>query len=293
MSSQPEIIARAADFLWRSARLLDRQRFAHLFLGAPAAPVKAAVLAYQNPDGGFGNALEPDKRCPDSQPVDVETALRVLDELGDGVDWQSPLLAGVVDYLDTITTPEGGIPFVLPSVRAYPRAPWWDADDNPPASLNPTAAIAGLLQKHRVHHSWLDRASAYCWRGISEGATEDVHALLCVLTFLENAPDRARADREFERIGERLFAVKLVELDPAGEGYVKKPLDWAPTPASWCRRLFADQVIAAHLDALAAGQQADGGWTISWPPVSPLVELEWRGFVTVEALKTLRAYGRL
>jgi len=293
MATQPFIVERAADFIWQNARLLDRQRFARLFRGGPSAPVVAALRAYQNGDGGFGNALEPDKRCPDSQPVDVEVALRVLDDLDVETAWRDPLVERVIDFLASITTPDGGIPFVLPSVRAYPRAPWWEADDNPPASPNPTAAIVGLLWKHGVRHPWVERATDYCWRVISKGSTEEVHELAAILTFLENAPDRPRAEREFDRIAERLFAARLVELDPEATGYVKRPLDWAPTPRSWCRRLFDDQVIAAHLDALAACQQPDGGWTISWPPVSPLVELEWRGYVTVDALKTLRAYGSL
>jgi hypothetical protein len=293
VTTETSILDRAADFIWRSARLLDRQRFAHLFLGAPAAPVIAALRAYQNADGGFGNALEPDKRSPDGQPVDVETALRVLDELDDEAIWRDSGIERVIGFLGGITTAEGGIPWVLPTVRAYPRAPWWDTEDNPPASANPTAAIVGLFRKHGVRHSWIERASEYCWRAIAEGATEEVHELTAILTFLENASDRPRAEKEFERIAERLFTAHLVELDPTASGYVKKPLDWAPTPASWCRRLFDDRVIDADLDALVARQQPDGGWTISWPPLSPLVELEWRGFATVEALKTLRAYGRL
>ena len=293
MTTEPPVFARAADFIWRNARLLDRQRFAHLFRGAPSAPVVAALRAYQNADGGFGNALEPDKRCPDSQPVDVEVALRVLDDLGDEAVWRDPLVERVIDFLATITTPDGGIPFVLPSVRAYPRAPWWEADDNPPASPNPTAAIVGLLLKHGVRHPWVEQATDYCWLVVSVGSTEEVHELAAILTFLENAPDRPRAAMELDRIAERLFAARLVELDPQATGYVKKPLEWAPSPKSWCRRLFDDQVIAAHLDALAARQQPDGGWPISWPPVSPLSELEWRGYVTVDALETLRAYGRL
>src|SRR5262249_59371381 len=127
------------------AGLADRQRFAHLCPDGQSAQVVAALRGYQNADGGFGNALEPDKRCPDSQPVDVEVALRVLDELGDEGLWRDPLIERVFDFLARITTAEGGIPFVLPTVRAYPRAPWWEADDNPPASPNPTAAIVGLL----------------------------------------------------------------------------------------------------------------------------------------------------
>jgi hypothetical protein len=52
-------------------------------------------------------------------------------------------------------------------------------------------------------------------------------------------------------------------------------------------------MVQTHLDALIAEQQADGGWPISWPTVSPVVEWEWRGTLTVDRLKTLRAYGRL
>ena len=93
MSSQLRILERAEEFIWRNARLLDRQRFAYHFKddagkdGAGAAVV-AALRAYQNPDGGFGNALEPDLRGPDSQPVAVQHALEFLDETdfddGDG-----------------------------------------------------------------------------------------------------------------------------------------------------------------------------------------------------------------
>src|SRR5215211_5959460 len=70
--TEPTILARAEEFIWSNARLLERRLFAHLFKGAAAEPVHAALRAYQNADGGFGNALEPDKRCPDSQPIDQE-----------------------------------------------------------------------------------------------------------------------------------------------------------------------------------------------------------------------------
>ena len=60
----------AYTFILNNARLLERRRFAYLFGGGPREPVLAALRAYQNPDGGFGNALEPDKRTPTSQPID-------------------------------------------------------------------------------------------------------------------------------------------------------------------------------------------------------------------------------
>jgi hypothetical protein len=289
MMSEPTILDRAEEFIWSNARLLERRRFAHLFKGGPAEAVRAALQAYQNPDGGFGNALEPDKRCADSQPIDQEMALHALDEVG--VD---PVVAGrMCDFLASITTAEGGVPFVLPTVRSAPRAPWWNTDDDPPASLNPTASIAGLLHKHGIQHPWLDRATDYCWRAIEASPLDEPHLIVVIVTFLEHAPDQPRARRAFERVATSLFERELVAIDPATEGYVKMPLDYAPTPQSWCRRLFSDEVIGEHLAALAANQQADGGWQIAWPPVSPACEVEWRGLVTLNALQTLRAYGQL
>src|SRR5690242_11734264 len=76
------ILARAGDFIWRNARLLERRLFVYHFAHGSPHPVRAALRAYQNADGGFGQALEPDKRCPDSQPVDAEMALHVLADIG-------------------------------------------------------------------------------------------------------------------------------------------------------------------------------------------------------------------
>jgi hypothetical protein len=68
------------------------------------------------------------------------------------------------------------------------------------------------------------------------------------------------------------------------------PLVYAPSPQNIARRLFDAPMIERHLAALASQQQADGGWPISWPAVSPACELEYRGIVTLNALKTLNAY---
>ncbi len=280
-------LAHAQDYIWRNARLLERQLFAYLFGNGQRDSVLAVLRAYQNDDGGFGNALESDKRCPASQPVDVEMALRILDYV-DG--FGTPMVGRACNSLEAISTPEGGVPFALPSVMDYPRAPWWNVPANPPAALNPTAAILGLLLKRGVEHPWLGRATEFCWRAIAESNTRQYHDLMPMIAFLKHAPDRQRAERELERIAARILEPGVVAYDVAAMGYVKKPLDWAPTPDSFCRRLFSDAVIAEHLAALAAQQQPDGGWLINWEPLSPGVELEWRGWRTIETLRTLRAY---
>jgi hypothetical protein len=219
----------------------------------------------------------------------VEVAFHVLDQVNalDG-----DLARRACDWLETVTTGEGGVPYSLPSVNAYPHTPWWAVKEPaPPAELNPTAAILGLLLKHGVDHPWMAAATAFCWRAIEASETRQFHDLMPMIAFLEHAHDRPRAERALAGIAERIATPGVVEMSADAQGYLMKPLDWAPSPASFCRRLFADHDIARHLEALIGRQEGDGGWPISWEPVGPGALQEWRGMRTIAALRTLEAYG--
>lgn len=288
MTKTPDL-SRATDFIWKSARLLERQRFAQLFLHGKPQAVLEALRPYQNPDGGFGNGLEPDIRGPVSQPVPTWNALRILDE---SAAFAEPIVTQICDYLQSITTAEGGVPFALPSVRAYPRAPWWESEDQPSASLNPTAALAALLHKHQIEHPWLEAATAYCWRKLETLDQTNAYEMRAVLPFLEAVPDRQRAEKVFARVGAKVREQQLVTLTPGTQDDAHSPLDFAPSPQSLARRLFSQAEIDAHLDALASAQQEDGGWQFHWLAWNPATTLEWRGILTIEALSTLQAYGR-
>ncbi|MCV7169729.1 hypothetical protein H7I41_07310, partial [Mycobacterium manitobense] len=66
-----------------------------------------------------------------------------------------------------------------------------------------------------------------------------------------------------------------------------------PQPGLRSRALFSTEQIETGLDALAAGQQDDGGWLFDWAAWAPAQSTEWRGLVTLRALQTLRANGRI
>ncbi|NED77794.1 hypothetical protein G3I51_36860, partial [Streptomyces sp. SID9944] len=70
------------------------------------------------------------------------------------------------------------------------------------------------------------------------------------------------------------------------------PYDFARTPDSLARAWFTDEEMARALDFLAGRQQEDGGWPVTWRQWAPAPALEARPMVTIEALRTLRAYGR-
>ncbi|MET8993341.1 hypothetical protein ABZW49_48530 [Nonomuraea wenchangensis] len=281
-----DVLDRAENYLHLNARLLDRLRFAALFRDGDRLRVLETLRCYQNPDGGFGHALEPDLRGPGSQPEPVEVAFWILDEL-DAFD--SPMVPAACDYLARVTAADGGVPFVLPSVRNDPRAPWWQTGDDPPGSLVPTASIAGLLHKHGVSHPWLGPATAFCWSAIAAVTEPNPYEARAIVTFLDLTPERDRAEHEFARLREAILAT--VAFDPGAPGAAHFPLDFAPAPLRL--PLFGEDVLDRHLDALLARQSAEGGWSGNWQMWTPLVEHEWGGHVTVHTLRTLRAYGRL
>src|SRR5918996_945779 len=113
----------ARAFLLREGRLLERRLFATLFEGADAAGVIDILRGYQNPDGGFGHGLEPDKRCPDSLPIDVEIAFQTL--LAAGGPPAEPMVSRACDWLTTVAAPDGAVPLAFPVMEAYPRAEHW------------------------------------------------------------------------------------------------------------------------------------------------------------------------
>jgi hypothetical protein len=287
-SMRPDL-SKAREFILGNARLLDRKRFAFRFEDGAAEDVLAALLPYQNADGGFGNALEPDMRCAPSQPVSTELALEILDELG---ELHEETVRRCCEWLSSVTTVEGGLPWVLATVEEGPHAPWWKATGK--TSLNPTTGIVGLLQKHGVNHPWVNVATEYCWRRLEAGALDGLGPddALSILRFLEWTTDRKRAIVAFDVLGE-LIKSSLVAYDPHSTGYVKVPLDFATSPDRMAYRLFDADMVSTHLDALAQRQQADGGWPISWAPPSPAAICEWRAHVTIKCLVVLDGYGRL
>jgi hypothetical protein len=279
----------AAEFIAARARVLDRRVFQRLFQGGPAAPVRDAIAAYRNDDGGFGHALEPDLRPAASQPAAVEMALRLMDLTG---TWDTAIVKDACDWLATVAPADGGVASILPSVPEGPHAPWWVPATGNLASPIQTGQIAGILYARGFSHPWLDRATGAMWRMIDRLTEPDGYEMFGVLAFLQHVPDRTRAAEAVRRAGPLLLQRGLVALDPDAAGEVHTPLDFAPLPDSVARPLFDDAVIEAHLDHLAAAQRNDGDWTFNWPSWSSAAEADWRGFLTVDALRILRANGR-
>ncbi|MGH3877196.1 MAG: hypothetical protein ACRDSK_09190 [Actinophytocola sp.] len=301
MNSARTVLDRATDHILRTARLLERRRFDHLFgasTGADTAEaVVAALLPYRNPDGGFGNALEPDCRAPGSQPITTLSGFTILDEVG---ALGGELARDACDYLVEVTAPDGGVPFVHPSARGFPMAPWWQVPDTYAGSIIPTANIAGLLYKNEVDHPWLAPATEFCWDRIDALTETHPYEVAGCLAFLDHVPDLERARRTADRLGEMVRKGQLVRItgaEPTPPGYTTSelmhPHDYASRPDYLARQWFSDAEIESSLDTLLAQQGAEGGWPVRWRIWSPVIDHEWGAWLTIEALTILSAHGRL
>jgi hypothetical protein len=165
-----------------------------MFGDGPAGPVRDAVAAYRNEDGGFGHALEPDGRTPASQPLAVEMALRIMDEAD---AWDGALVLGACDWLAAVSPAEGGAASFEPTVSGWPHAPWWVPEEGHPASLSTTGLISGTLHARGVSHPWLDRATEVMWARVGQLTDVGAYDMFGVLRFLEHVPDRERARESF------------------------------------------------------------------------------------------------
>jgi hypothetical protein len=283
----------ARSFMAAHARQLDRRRLELVLGEGDPAIVFAALEAYRNADGGYGWGLEPDLRAPESQPGG---ALHAFEAIADATPATTPRAAELCDWLESVTLPDGGLPFALPIADAAGTAPFWANADPGTSSLQITAYVAGtahLVARHDpavAGHRWLKRATDYCIAR-AEAVDEAPFAIEFAATvrFLDAAHHtRPETAALIERLGRFIPDDGRVPVTGGSEGETMRALDFAPRAGGPARSLFTQEVIGAELQVLADEQQDDGGWKVDFRNFSPAAELEWRGYMTVHAITLLR-----
>ena len=236
-----------------------------------------------------------------SQPLHTAHALRVLDAIG---RCGGQRVERMCRYLTDVSTPDGALPALLPSQRGYPAAPLIPVVDDPPSDLLATGPVVGLLHRNEVWHAWLFRATDFCWAAVDalEDGAATPYEIEAAVAFLDGVPDRARAEAAADRLG------RLRAGAAAGGA---RPERAEPVPA--CRRIRPGRAplrlrLRAHSRFARPPGSPTRRWSVRWtswpskqagrrlagPPRgwAPGTALESRPIVTIEALLTLRAYGR-
>jgi hypothetical protein len=303
-----EAFERARQFLMTQSRLLERALFEHRFEGAAVEGVLGKLAHFQNEDGGFGRALEPDLRTPGSSPLATGIGLQLLRELQCPAD--HPMVRKAVAYL--MRTYEVEIPGwrpVAPDTNSFPHAPWWhDEQDNLARLFDGFRIIPRALIVGSLHHfstlvppGWLEEVTAETVRYIEkvellgEGGGSDLQYAIS-LAEAKNLPPHY-AKRLEARIREAIPTV-VVRDSARWDSYCITPLRIVPAPQSLGADLIEDE-LQRHLDYQITRQTPEGTWVPVWswegtyPDVWATAEREWRGHLTLEVLTQLNAFGRM
>lgn len=287
---------KARDFIRAQARPLERAQFAHEFEGAPAPPVREALASYRNPDGGFGGALEPDLRMPGSTALATSTALDVLRELG--AEDSDPFVRDALAWSVARFDPEvPGWRYVPSDVDAFPHAPHWSWELHAPGGpwdhlVNPGARfLSHLSHWHRLAPRPLVESLSRAFEKHVMTLTSDVGG--------DSLYYAVQAENEVTRAKFRELAVATVIRDPAAwTSYCAKPLKLAPFPNSPLAECLVSET-SLNLDWEIDQQSPDGSWLPNWtwqghhPEHWEVARREWQGELTLRALRSLRAYGRI
>ena len=299
----------ARNFLCSEARPLEKAMFDLEFEGGGVDEVLNQLVKYQNPDGGFGQALEPDLRTPTSSALCTEIGQRMLAELNIPAD--HPMVDSAVKYLLDTFNPETQVWRVIPKdANSYPHAPWWHDEDDSLArtfdnfKVTPRAGILAALYHYTdlVPPDWLATVTEITISEIEVMETEKFGGggdKLVYALRLANAPGLASNFKSSLVPRLRNVADAVVTRDPqAWASYSVPPLKLAPTPDSLVAELLFDD-LQIHLDYLIEQQTDEGFWKPTWnwgdfyPDDWKIAEQEWRGILTLDILLTLRAFNRL
>lgn len=141
---------RAKEFILMNSRPLDMARWRYLFEGGKSEEVIFILKTYQNTDGGFANALEPDCWNINSTPLQTWVATKIIKEIN-LEDKNHPIIKGIIDYLASNKEFNGHRWNGLNAVETnnnYPHAPWWSYNNKEEVTYNPTASLIGFILKY-------------------------------------------------------------------------------------------------------------------------------------------------
>jgi len=298
----------AGSYLKTQARPLERALFEHHFEGGPVQAVLPQLGKFQNPDGGFGNALEPDMRSPSSSALATEFGLQILVELGVPSDHR--IVRGAVRYaLDSMNVDTKTWRVAPLDVNEHPHAPWWHDSEGSLARtfddflVTPRAGIIAYLSHYAdlVPSGWLEavtQSTLAAVQGMGDEKFGGGGAALNYIRKLAEAPGLQNQARDWLVPRVRELANSIVARNPEQwTSYCAPPLKLAPTPDAITADVLAD-CLPAHLDYLIAQQSPQGYWDVSWSwgdylDVWEVAKVEWRGVLTLETLTSLKAYGRI
>ncbi len=294
-------------FVYRNARPIDLYRWQHHMENTSAQQIYQALSAYQNPDGGFGHALEADAWNPHSTPIQTSTAAHILWDNG-LLEKNHPLVWGILQYLDSgKDMAEHRWLNIVPSNNDYPHAPWWEMESvsTSHSEFNPTAILAGAGLYFAPERSSLfvrcKKIAGELIAAFLSAPEISMHSLLCVeslMNWIKKAGLISMFPMEDLEAQVLVQENRLMQSDKdKWDGYACRPSEFIHTPQ---HPLYAQnkELVERELDWLEEKRNADGVWEITWSwagydKAFAISENWWKVDIAIRNMRYLKAFGRL
>lgn len=288
----------SAQYIINNARYLEKILLDHHFIVPCGEKIVKALQMYQNKDGGYGNALEPDFRLPHSSALATSIALRFL-KMFDEHNIAEVQIHNAIRYLEsTFNKDISGWEAVPKMVNIYPHAPWWHrVEDVDYISGNPSAELVGYLYAYKSYVTSLDvdeLIEFYVSR--FEGMKQfEEHEVYCYIRLYEILPKEYKM-RMLANL--RVAYNELVSLDrDSWKKYVPYPLKFIGVTEESIF-VISDEDLEENLNYLIDEIQNIGmiqptwSWT-EYEAEWEVAKREWTGILTLDALLILKRFNRL
>lgn len=293
------------NWMLRNARSVELALWRCHFEGGDPRNVADALLAYQNEDGGFGHALEPDCWNPGSTPVATWTAIKYMLAVGFD-DMAHPAYQGAWKYLASGKDREDyGWRFSVPENDRWPRAPWWSYGEgnNRDNYANVTVGLTAFILKYGTDAALRTVAEEYA------------AGLVRLLT------DKRTAGEALEGYDFLLEAMQWSGMDVPADTWAvlhrrqndaigRDAAQWknyVPRPSRFIHGKDSplyrgnEAIVQQEVDYLKSIRQPGGVWPITWTwfDMMPQYGAEfaisenwWKGLVAIENMLFLRAFDK-
>ena len=280
-------------YIQREARPLDR--VFHLFRQGEGSydAVIQTLQGYQNQDGGFGHALEPDSRLLDSSVLNTTVALQYLTQLP--VKGDHPMVKKALNYLiHHYDAAHERWPIVPVTINHVPRAPWWNVNEETGETGfektpgNPAAEILGYFHYYReeVPADMIEKTQSIVMQRWDEITEWEMHEVQCYYRLAELTDDAELQQRIISKMKDHLQDIFALSKEQ-WSGYGLQPISIVQQSSS----LLYDELEAAveenarwFVEQLTKEGYWEPGWEWGQYPIEwEQAKKEWCSFLTVMA----------
>lgn len=297
----------AKKFILKNSRPLDIARWNYLFEDGSKEDVIKVLKTYQNDDGGFANALEPDCWNINSTPLQTWVATQIIKEIN-LEDKTHPIIKGILDYLSSKDEFDGhrwhGLNTVVTN-DDYPHAPWWSYKQKQELTYNPTASLIGFILKYAEKDTAIYRSACELSKEAynyfkKNFPLESMHESACFVElyhYMEECSIFNLFDmEEFKKLLQKQIK-QVITYDTKiwSTDYICKPSLFINSKSSDFY-LENKDICDFEYEFILKTQNEDGSWGVTWdwndyPEQWAISKNWWQSDIIIKNIKYIREFN--